>query len=119
MRSDHPLFHTPASSLPVVGVLPALLRKRRELHELFLQYAAEAQAVGKPFVWLRYGPLHRMALVADPVVAEEILRSPHFADRTSFPIIDATYAQFVGTSAISANMGGIHRTRSPPGGSIL
>lgn len=114
MRSDHPLFHTPASSLPVVGVLPALLRKRRELHELFLQYAAEAQAVGKPFVWLRYGPLHRMALVADPVVAEEILRSPHFADRTSFPIIDATYAQFVGTSAISANMGGITFVNGEP-----
>ena len=114
MRSDRPLFHTPATSLPVIGVLPALLRKRRELHELFLQYATEAQAAGKPFVELSYGPLHGMALVADPTVAEEILRSPHFSDRTSFPIIDATYAQFVGASGISTNMGGITFVNGEP-----
>ena len=107
MSAEQGWYFTPASHGPLLGVLPELVRQRRRLHELFLRYATAARAVDKPFVKLSVGPLRRMDLVADPAVADEVLRSPSFADRTSFPIIDAIYAQFVGAAGIAANMGGI------------
>jgi cytochrome P450 len=55
-----------------------------------------------------------MLLIADPLVADQIMRSPDFANRTSFPIIDAIYGQFVGARAATANMGGITFVNSEP-----
>jgi cytochrome P450 len=114
MPDSGPYVHRPTTSRPLVGVLPELLREQRDMHNVFARYAAEARATNKPLVSLRFGPSRSMLLAADPLMADQIMRSGHFENRISFPIIDAIYAQFVGAKVATVNMGGITFVNSEP-----
>ena len=108
------LYHTPSTSLPVLGVLPEFMRRRRDLHNVLARYCDEARAAGKPLVTLDLGPFRRMALVADADVAGQVMRHHEFANRTSFPIIDAIYSQLISADQTHANMGGVTFVNAEP-----
>ena len=108
------LYHTPSTSLPILGVLPEVMRRRRDLHNVLARYCDEARAAGKPLVTLDLGPSRRMVLVADAEVAGQVMRHPEFANRTSFPIIDAIYSQLISAAQTHANMGGVTFVNGEP-----
>ena len=106
-RIDPSGVPTPSAHVPILGVLPSLLRQPEDFHLQMLQYAEEAVSSGAQLQRLQFGPARSFLLVTDPELSWDVLRSPQFVERASFPILDYTYARFMGVPAVSENMGGI------------
>ena len=94
------------AGLPYLGNSVEFFLRFHELHDVFLSYTERH----KPLMLIRFGVSVSHVLVSDAHLARQVLFNPPslFAHRTSFPIVDYSYARFCGKlEDIPKNIGGV------------